>query len=110
MLKKVLISTFASLVLAFTSQVAMAGVKTSSLSMAKPSVNQRLPTQCQRMFSVADKLVSDAEKQPGTHTQVAKMKSKLSSTRQQILKMETEMQQKSCNKGLTALNTLKQKH
>lgn len=111
MLKKVLVSTFASLILASTSQIATAGVKTSSLSMAKPSIiNQTLPTQCQRMFSVADKLVSDAEKQPGTHTQVAKMKNKLSSTKEQILKMEIDMQQKSCDKGLTALNTLKQKH
>ncbi|WP_150539989.1 DUF5339 domain-containing protein [Actinobacillus vicugnae] len=110
MLKRIFASTLAGLVLALTSQTAMASVKTSSLSMAKPSINQKLPTQCQRMFSVADKLVSDAEKQPGTHTQVAKMKSKLSSTRQQILKMEAEMQQKSCDKGLTALNTLRQKH
>ncbi|HDL4576051.1 TPA: hypothetical protein PW954_002604, partial [Mannheimia haemolytica] len=50
------------------------------------------------------------ERQPGTHTQVLKMKNKLSLTKQQILKMDSELQQKSCEKGLTALNSLKQKH
>ncbi|AKO48590.1 hypothetical protein RZ68_06450 [[Haemophilus] ducreyi] len=69
-----------------------------------------LVPQCKQMFSVAHKLVLDAEKQPGTHVQVTKMKNKLSSTKQQIIKMEVKMQEKSCDKGLTALNTLKQKH
>ncbi|WGE34273.1 DUF5339 domain-containing protein [Actinobacillus genomosp. 1] len=110
MLKKVITSGMVSAVLIATIQNAVADMKTSSLSMAKPSVSKHLPSQCQQMFSVAHKLVSDAEKQPGTHTQVQKMKNKLSSTKEEILKMETEMQEKSCNKGLTALNTLKQKH
>lgn len=110
MFKKVLLSTFTGIAFLIGAQNAMAGVKTSSLSIAKPSVTKSLPSQCQQMFNVADKLISDAEKQPGTHTQVAKMKKRLSTSKQQILKMETEMQQKSCNKGLTALNTLKQKH
>ncbi|HDL4147064.1 TPA: DUF5339 domain-containing protein, partial [Mannheimia haemolytica] len=65
---------------------------------------------CEKMFNTANKLVSDAERQPGTHTQVLKMKNKLSLTKQQILKMDSELQQKSCEKGLTALNSLKQKH
>lgn len=109
MMKKVLTLTFLTLCMGIT-QNAVAGVKTSSLSIAKPSVANSLPTQCQKMFSVADKLVKEAERQPGTHTQVSKMKTKLSSTKQKILKMEVAMQQKSCDKGLTALNTLKQKH
>ena len=110
MLNKVLLSTLASALFLFTSNSAFAGMKTSSLSMAKPAVSKNLPHQCQQMFNVANKLVSDAEKQPGTHTQVQKMKNKLSATQAQILKMETVMQEKSCDKGLTALNTLKQKH
>lgn len=107
MLKKIIFSVFASTCL-FTA--AHAEVKTSSLSMAKPVVNAKLPAQCQKMFNIADNLVRDAERQPGTHTQVAKMKNKLSSTKKQILAMEAELQQKSCEKGLTTLNTLKQKH
>ncbi|WGE32751.1 DUF5339 domain-containing protein [Actinobacillus genomosp. 2] len=110
MLNKVLISTFAGVLFIFTSYNALAGMKTSSLSMAKPTVSKALPSQCQKMFNVAHKLVSDAERQPGTHTQVQKMKNKLSLTKEQILRMETVMQEKSCDKGLTALNTLKQKH
>lgn len=110
MLKKILLLGLSSISMVLMTQPASAGVKTSSLSIAKPSVEQKLPIQCQKMFHVADKLVLDAERQPGTHTQVARMKSKLSATKQEILKMETAMQEKSCNKGLTALNTLKQKH
>lgn len=110
MLKKILLLSLSSMPMVLMTQTASASVKTSSLSISKPSVEQKLPMQCQKMFNVADKLVLDAERQPGTHTQVARMKSKLSATKQEILKMETTMQEKSCNKGLTALNTLKQKH
>ncbi|EXI62986.1 ABC transporter ATPase [Mannheimia granulomatis] len=95
---------------AFISATAVASVKTSSLTVAKPTLSKTLPAECEKMFNTADKLVSDAEKQPGTHTQVSKMKNKLSSTKQQILKMDSALQLKSCEKGLTALNTLKQKH
>lgn len=108
MLKRIL--GIALLAYAFTSANAIAGVKTSSLTVAKPTLSKTLPTECEKMFNTADKLVSDAERQPGTHTQVAKMKNKLSSTKQQILKMDSDLQVKSCEKGLTALNTLKQKH
>lgn len=107
MLKKIVFSILASTCIFSTVQ---AEVKTSSLSMAKPLANSTLPAQCQKMFNIADTLVRDAERQPGTHTQVAKMKNKLSATKKQILAMESELQQKSCDKGLTTLNTLKQKH
>lgn len=107
MLKKIVFSVLASFCVFSTAQ---AEVKTSSLSMAKPVANAKLPAQCQKMFSIADSLVREAERQPGTHTQVPKMKNKLSATKKQILAMESELQQKSCDKGLTTLNTLKQKH
>ncbi len=100
--------TFTASVFLFTQ--AQAAVKTSSLAIVKSNVNDKLPVQCQQMFSVADNLIRDAERQPGTHTQVSKMKNKLSNTKKQILALEADLQQKSCNKGLTALNTLKQKH
>ena len=78
--------------------------------MAKISPSYKLPNSCQKMFKEADKLISDAEKQPGTHLQVSEMKDKLYSSKQQILKMHSSMQEKSCDKGLIALNQLKQKY
>ncbi|HGO5853709.1 TPA: DUF5339 domain-containing protein [Mannheimia haemolytica] len=108
MLKRILGVALFTTVLA--SNTAMASVKTSSLTVAKPTLSKALPTECEKMFNTASKLVSDAEKQPGTHTQLVKMKNKLSSTKQQILQMDTALQQKSCEKGLTALNSLRQKH
>ena len=62
------------------------------------------------MFNVANTLIKDAERQPGTHTQVKRLKNKLTETQKQLLAMEESLQQKSCEKGLNALNTLKQKH
>lgn len=109
MLKKITLSILATTTLFFTLNVS-ANVKTSSLAIAKPSSTAKLPEQCQQMFKEADLLVRDAERQPGTHTQVSKMKSKLSVTKQKILKMEATLQQKSCDKGLVALNTMKKKH
>lgn len=88
---------------------AQAQLKTSSLTMEKPASIKLIP-QCQNMFNVADMLIKDAERQPGTHTQVARLKNKLTATKKQLLTMETTLQQKSCEKGLSALNTLKQKH
>lgn len=109
MLKKFFITLLPVGFIIFFSLNVNATVKTSSLNIGKtPAI--KLTEQCKKMFSVADTLIRDAERQPGTHTQVAKLKSKLSTTKQQIAKMESDLQQKSCDKGLTALNTLKQKH
>ena len=102
MFKKFIFSVFASSCLF---SLAHAEVKTSSLT-----ISAKLPAQCQQMFNIADSLVREAERQPGTHTQVEKMRNKLSATKKQILAMESDLQQKSCDKGLTTLNTLKQKH
>lgn len=85
-------------------------LKTSSLNIAKPQTPNKLAQPCLQLFKEGDKLISEAEKQPGTHIQVKKMKDKLSSSKQKILKMDSEMQQKSCDKGLIALNNLKQKY
>ena len=86
-----------------------AQVKTSSLTIEKPEVIKLIP-QCENMFNVANTLIKDAERQPGTHTQVKRLKNKLTETQKQLLAMEESLQQKSCEKGLNALNTLKQKH
>lgn len=48
-------------------------------------------------------LIAEAEKQPGTHTQLNKIKSKLNQSKQQILEMELATQIKSCDVGLVRL-------
>lgn len=110
-MKKILTSLIAagSLLVIATNSFATE-LKTSSLAIAKTESSGKMAQQCQKLFKEGDKLISEAEQQPGTHIQVKKMKDKLSSSKQQILKMDSVMQQKSCDKGLIALNNLKQKY
>ncbi|WP_301099442.1 DUF5339 domain-containing protein [Otariodibacter sp.] len=83
-------------------------LKTSSLTIVKTESTGTLAYQCQKMFKEGDKLISEAKKQPGTHQiQVSKMKDKLDSSKQQILKLDPIKQNLSCEKGLLALNNLK---
>lgn len=109
MLKKFFITLLSVGFIVLFSLNVNATVKTSSLNISKAPATT-LTEQCKKMFNVADTLIRDAERQPGTHPQVAKLKSKLSTTKQQIAKMESDLQQKSCDKGLSALNNLKQKY
>ncbi|MDU8924058.1 DUF5339 domain-containing protein [Pasteurellaceae bacterium LIM206] len=69
---------------------------------------QAIPQQCQQLFQATDSLIADAEKQPGTHTQVSKIKNKLNQSKKQILEMELATQIKSCDHGLAKLNVLRQ--
>lgn len=64
-----------------------------------------LPEQCQKLFKETENLIAEAEKQPGTHVQLAKIKSKLKQSKQQILDMEHDIQIKSCDIGLAKLHT-----
>ncbi|WP_078237226.1 DUF5339 domain-containing protein [Haemophilus paracuniculus] len=109
-MKKQILAITIALSTALIGQNALAkNVKTSSLAIAKPSTSksQAAPKQCQQLFNATDKLIAEAARQPGTHSNlVQKMKTKLSSTKQQILKLDVAMQQKSCDKGLVALNDL----
>ena len=66
-----------------------------------------LPKQCTQLFKETENLIAQAEKQPGTHTQVSKIKSKLHQSKQQILEMELATQQKSCDVALARLNSMK---
>ncbi|HBO37748.1 MAG TPA: hypothetical protein DD638_03710, partial [Pasteurellaceae bacterium] len=75
-----------------------------------PQQEKIIPLQCQQLFSAAEKLVADAEKQPGTHTQVGKIKNKLTQSKKQILEMELATQIKSCDHGLAKLNNLRPEH
>lgn len=69
-----------------------------------------LPEPCQQLFKEGEILIAEVEKQPGTHLQVQPLKDKFSSFKQQLLKMDISLQQKSCDKGLVDLNNIKQKY
>ena len=60
-----------------------------------------------QLFKETENLIAQAEKQPGTHTQVGKIKNKLNQSKQQILQMELATQLKSCEVGLAKLSNLK---
>ena len=53
-------------------------------------------------------LIAEAEKQPGTHPQVNKIRSKLNQSKKQILEMELATQIKSCDVAMAKLNSMKQ--
>lgn len=78
----------------------------STLATPKNTSNA-LPEQCAQLFKETENLIAQAEKQPGTHTQVSKIKSKLNQSKKQILEMEVATQLKSCNIGLARLNSMK---
>ncbi|QEH45221.1 ATP-dependent DNA helicase RuvB [Aggregatibacter actinomycetemcomitans] len=67
-----------------------------------------MPKQCKDLFSEAENLIAEAERQPGTHTQVNKIRSKLNQSKKQILEMELATQIKSCNVALSKLTSMKQ--
>ncbi|MBN6070479.1 DUF5339 domain-containing protein [Aggregatibacter actinomycetemcomitans] len=67
-----------------------------------------MPKQCKDLFSEAENLIAEAERQPGTHTQVNKIRSKLNQSKKQILEMELATQIKSCNVALAKLTSMKQ--
>lgn len=63
-----------------------------------------VPVPCQRLFNEAEALVSNAEKQPGTHPNLAEIREKFNTSKAQILQLERELQIKSCYVGLAKLN------
>lgn len=73
---------------------------------AQASETQTIPQQCQKLFQATDKLLADAQNQPGTHTQLNKIQNKLNQSKKQILEMEVATQIKSCDHGLAKLNSL----
>lgn len=103
---------FFTILILVSGQYAIANdeLKTSSLSIEKVNNYSKISQACQKFFKESEKLISDIEKQPGTHIQLSEMKSKLSASKQKILKMEPLIQKKSCDQGLIALNQLKNKY
>ncbi len=80
----------------------------ANLLKLKPIPMLQFLNSVKNFFKETEDLIAEAEKQPGTHTQVSKIKSKLNQSKQQILEMELATQIKSCDFALTKLNTLKQ--
>lgn len=73
---------------------------------AQAAEQQAIPLQCQKLFQATDKLLADAQNQPGTHTQLNKIQNKLNQSKKQILEMDVAIQIKSCDHGLAKLNNL----
>lgn len=62
--------------------------------------------QCQKLFKETENLIAEAEKQPGTHTQLKHIKNKLNQSKQQILEMDLAVQINTCDKGLAKLGNI----
>ena len=85
-------------------------ILTAFFSVISPTVlavPNSVPQQCEQLFKETESLINQAERQPGTHIQVNKIKSKLNQCKQQILQMELATQLKSCELGLAKLSNLK---
>jgi len=85
-------------------------ILTAFFSVISPTVlavPKSVPQQCEQLFKETESLINQAERQPGTHIQVNKIKSKLNQSKQQILQMELATQLKSCELGLAKLSNLK---
>ena len=85
-------------------------ILTAFFSVISPTVlavPNSVPQQCEQLFKETESLINQAERQPGTHIQVSKIKSKLNQSIQQILQMELATQLKSCELGLAKLSNLK---
>ena len=85
-------------------------IVTAFFSVISPTVlavPNSVPQQCEQLFKETESLINQAERQPGTHIQVNKIKSKLNQSKQQILQMELATQLKSCELGLAKLSNLK---
>ncbi|MDG6895866.1 DUF5339 domain-containing protein [Volucribacter amazonae] len=106
MIKKIL-SSFIIFTGALASFSVLANESTNNLLSLSKEVTT-IPQQCQQLFQKAEELIADAEKQPGTHTQIHKMKNRLNQSKKQILEMELATQTKSCDHGLAKLNALQQ--
>ncbi|UEA17053.1 DUF5339 domain-containing protein [Pasteurella canis] len=93
---------------AVTALVLSPSYATTKIEGIKTNSNAAVPQQCEKLFKETENLIAEAEKQPGTHKQVGKIKSKLNQSKQQILEMELATQIKSCDFALAKLNNLKQ--
>lgn len=94
-------------------KLSLATIILSSIGLPVSATTQgvatsEIPQQCERLFKEAEGLIAEAEKQPGTHTQLNKIKSKLNQSKKQILEMELATQLKTCDVGLAKLMSRQQ--
>lgn len=66
--------------------------------------------ECSQLFKETEKIISEAEQQPGIHKQVQKIKSDYAQSKAELLKLELTLQEKSCQKALKALEKIKQRY
>ncbi|MEE3609652.1 DUF5339 domain-containing protein [Avibacterium paragallinarum] len=59
--------------------------------------------QCVKFFQEIEELITEAEKQPGTHMQLGVIRNKFEQGKKEILEMGEELQAKSCEIGLEKL-------
>lgn len=64
----------------------------------------KVASECIQLFKQAESLVAQAEQQPGTHTNLVKIKNTLNKSKQEILELDVLNQTKSCAIGLAKLN------
>lgn len=64
------------------------------------------PNSCEQMFQQAETLITEAEKQPGTHKQVGKIKEQFEKSKQLILTLDTKVQLESCEIALQKITRL----
>ncbi|UTU48254.1 DUF5339 domain-containing protein [Mergibacter septicus] len=83
----------------------------TSLANNTPQTNKpQLPNQCVRLFAETKNLIEEAAQQPGTHPEIPQIQNQLLASQNKILTLKLEDQIKSCDRGLIALNHLKQKN
>lgn len=103
---QILTALLATMAVTSFSNVAGAAETVKEKSVKAAAVE--MPQQCKDLFSETENLIAEAEKQPGTHPQVSKIRSKLNQSKKQILEMELATQIKSCDVALAKLNSMKQ--
>lgn len=93
----------------FVATLATTAFMSVSISAAPQQTEKNaIPQQCAKLFKETENLIAEAEKQPGTHTQLNKIKSKLNQSKKQILEMELATQMKSCDAALAKLASKQQ--
>lgn len=63
---------------------------------------------CDKLFQESEQIIVEADKQPGTHTQVEKIKQQIIQAKKEILSMDKTTQEKTCELGISKLAELKQ--
>lgn len=63
--------------------------------------------ECSQLFNETEKIISEAEQQPGIHKQVQNIKSDYAQAKAELLKLDLTLQEKSCQKVLKALEKIK---